>query len=543
MRSLSVMGVLAGALLGAVAAAAGCFDSQGNCNLNPKLGCGEWGTGSGGAAGQGGASSTSGMGGHDGGGGMGGMGGGGGAPMSCVPSENMGRPVEGSCGVFVSSSLGADTNAGTPAKPFKSLMAALEAANGVPVYVCGEPFSEAVTVSAAVTIYGALDCSKGWAYDAMTKTQLTAAADAVPLTLASSANGAEVLDFAITAADAMMAGGSSIAVLANQATATLTRCDLVAGNGAPGAAGMTPTVNVGPSSPADASIVGNAGAAACMSMSMQFGGAAKDNALCPSGGGGPLGGGGGVGAVTNGSNGDAQPPTTQTALGGNGQPSMDPMGLWSCASGNGGGTTGSNGMPGVSGAGAQGAASLGAISSMGYVGVGGQPGGVGAPGQGGGGGGGAKGTANCAGASGGGGGVGGCGGMGGLGGNFGGASIGLLSLGATLTFTGVTITSGNGGNGGDGGAGEIGGAGGNGGSGAAGMATSPSCSGGGGGNGGSGGQGGGGRGGHSIGIAYTGTAPPTDGAAINVGMFGAGGMGGNAAGQGAPGVAAMTQMF
>ena len=93
-----------------------------------------------------------------------------------------------------------------------------------------------------VTLYGALDCTKGWAYDASKKTALTATADAVPLTLSASATGAvvSVFDFAITAADASAAGGSSIAVLANGVTATLTRVDLVAGKGADGAVGVAP---------------------------------------------------------------------------------------------------------------------------------------------------------------------------------------------------------------------------------------------------------------------------------------------------------------
>ncbi len=69
------------------------------------------------------------------------------------------------------------------------------------------------------------------------------------------------------------------------------------------------------------------------------------------------------------------------------------------------------------------------------------------------------------------------------------------------------------------------------------------CSGGPGGTGGAGGQGGGGTGGHSIGIAYTKTAPPKQGWTAMTGAFGPGGLGGDAAGNGAPGVKADMQEF
>jgi hypothetical protein len=69
------------------------------------------------------------------------------------------------------------------------------------------------------------------------------------------------------------------------------------------------------------------------------------------------------------------------------------------------------------------------------------------------------------------------------------------------------------------------------------------CSGGPGGTGGPGGQGGGGTGGHSIGIAYTKTAPPKQGWTAMTGAFGPGGLGGDAPGNGAPGVKADMQEF
>jgi hypothetical protein len=453
----------------------------------------------------------------------------GGTPIGCIPSETP-EPVADSCGVFVSSSLGVDDAAadrGTQTKPFKTMGAALKKADVARVYACAESFTEAVTVSAAVDLFGGLDC-KSWAYVGATKkTTLTAPANVVPLSLAGDAN---VEDFAITAADATVDGGSSIAVIADHVVASLARCDLTAGAGKVGIAGTTPTDPVGPTDSTDASIKGNDGKNACLDMSQQFGGSAKENALCPAANGGPIGGIGGNGLVANGSNGDVNPATAQTALGGIGQPSLDPMNLWSCAGGSGLGNGGTNGGAGTDGSGATGVSSLGTLDMSGYSGVSGQSGGLAPPGQGGGGGGGAKGKALCAGGSGGGGGAGGCGGKGGVGGSAGGASIALVSLGATLSFNKVTIKTGVGGVGGNGGDGQGGGVGGDGGKGGNGDSNAPAtlkaCNGGGGGQGGTGGKGGGGRGGHAIGIAYTGaTIPLTKGAAFTKGTPGKGGLG------------------
>jgi hypothetical protein len=429
----------------------------------------------------------------------------------------------------VSSSLGVDDKAadrGTKEKPFKTITAALNKANVARVYACAESFAEPVTISAAVELYGALDCTKNWAYEAATKTKLTAEVDKVPLTLT---GDAKVEDVAITAPDAATDGGSSIAVIADHAKATFARCDLAAGVGKAGLAGTTPIDPVGPTDSNDVAIKGNDGAVACMASSMQFGGAAKENALCPVASGGPLGGSGGQGAAVAG--GDASGGTPISAgkgLGGKGEVSAG----WDCSVGstNGGAGPGANGAAGADGDGATGMSSLGTLQKSGYIGTLGQSGGVAPPGQGGGGGGGAKGKALCAGASGGGGGAGGCGGKGGLGGNPGGASIALVSIGATLSFDKVTIKAGVGGDGGNGGDGQGGGKGGNGGNGGSGdvavPATLDACNGGKGGQGGTGGKGGGGRGGHAIGVAYTGAVMPSiKGAMFTKGTPGKGGLG------------------
>jgi hypothetical protein len=499
--------------------ALGCFASydleHADCDLYPHAGCGNSGSG-------------------------------GGTPAECVPAENKNQ-VDDSCGVFVSSSLGADGNGGTKSAPMKTLQQAIDKAKGRPVYACAEELAGSVTVASGSDIYGGLDCSKGWAYiGAMKKSALIGQADKPALHLEQNASGAKVADFTIRAADEMAVGGSSIALLVDGATAVgLTRCDLVAGNGKVGAAGETPMDQVGPTDSNDPGIKGNDGKNACLDPAQQFGGAAKENALCPAANGGPIGGAGGQGAVISGGDGsNGAPSVAGKGAGGKGETFVG----WDCSvdGTNGGGAAGGNGAPGTAGDGAKSNAALGTIDSKGYVGVSGKSGGNGGPGQGGGGGGGAKGKTMCAGASGGGGGAGGCGGKGGTGGKAGGASIGLVSLNATLTFDTVTIKVGTGGSGGDGGDGQGGGSGGKGGTGGNGSANglSDACDGGKGGQGGQGDKGGGGRGGHAIGIAYTGTSmPSTEGVTFTRGTPGPGGKGADAMHDGDPGVQADVQVF
>jgi hypothetical protein len=452
----------------------------------------------------------------------------GGTPEGCDPSKTS-KPVAESCGVFVSPS-GSDGNAGTKGKPLKTITAAL--AKGATIYACAAatPFEEAVDIGKAATLYGALDCAS-WVYDASQKTQLTAKADAVPLTITGASGDVEVNDFAIAAVDATADGGSSIAVLVAQATVGLTRCDLTAGNGKAGLAGAPY------SGAAQAGVVGNAGKNACLASSILGGDAVFSMCGTPD----SISGGGGNGGLAAGGAGSPGLPAS-ASNGGAGEGAM------ACTAGN-------SGDPGGAGNPGPGAAGLGALSASGYTGGGGGDGVAGAPGQGGGGGGGAKGELSPAvcsagmggGASGGSGGSGGCGGKGGKGGGAGGASIALVSVGATLSFAGVTVKAGHGGDGGDGGAGQDGGAAGMGAAGGSGMGTlKPGCKGGDGGKGGVGGKGGGGTGGHAIGIAYAGKAPPKSGVTFTKGTPGGGGKGDNTGGNvgdGSIGAAADVQAF
>ncbi len=208
MRRLSALAFLGLMLATTLRAASGCVDWANDCRLNGE--CCPDGTMNCFGAKDAGPDGDSGSDGGD--------GGEAGPPPSCIPSMNS-EPVAATCGVFVSSEKGDDTNGkGTPTSPYKTIGHAL-AKNAATIYACAgtTPYSEALSVDQKVTLFGALDCGT-WKYDAANKTQLTALADMVPLTLSSSsASGTEVEDFAITAADATVAGGSSIAVLDDNA--------------------------------------------------------------------------------------------------------------------------------------------------------------------------------------------------------------------------------------------------------------------------------------------------------------------------------------
>jgi hypothetical protein len=457
---------------------------------------------------------------HATGNGGGSSGGDSGPPPSCIPSENA-SPIADTCGVFVSPT-GDDTNPGTKAMPLKTLTAAV--AKGSTIYACAGamPFSEALSVGKPVTMFGALDCAT-WAYTATDKTKLTAGADAIPVTLTSSAGGSSIHDFAITAVDATKPGGSSIALLDDGAGLDLVRCDLVAGKGADGAKGNTPSGSGQPGADAPKPMPATA-LDGCVSGATVVGGQ-PGQAMCGSVDTSGAPGGNGENLATGGVAGDAQPQPQPNAMPGADGTAGKPQGTAPCMNGD----PGANGLPGTMlGAGAT---SVGDIAASGYqapTATAGQS--PGSPGYGGGGGGGAKKCTNgSAGPAGGGGGAGGCGGQPGGAGQAAGSSLGLVSIGAIISLDTVSITTANGGAGGAGGDGQPGGQGGNGG--AAGSSNGDgsvkACAGGNGGQGGRGSSGGGGLGGHSVGIAFKGTAPKQMNVTIHHGMGGAGGIGGD----------------
>lgn len=435
------------------------------------------------------------------------------------------------CAVFASSSLGSDaTGTGTQEKPFATIAKAAQAARGAPVYACGETFTGAVSLTAGAVIYGGYDCKAGWEHRTDAPTTLTAGPGEIPLRIAVGID-VTILDTSIRAADAVTAGGSSIAVVAGEgATVSFERCLIDSGAGA---AAEDPAAEP----TAESGSPGEDGLDACSAATVP-GGAAPE-ATCGAGAGGK--GADGDSAAP----GDSGLPATQK----NGGASETDIDV--CTAG----ATGTNGTDGADGA-PPAKTDVGTLDAkLGFVGpADGTAGASGTPGNGGGGGGASRGGAGatkCAdaakagGASGGSGGSGGCGGVGGKGGAAGGSSIAIVSLGAQLAFKDVTIQTAGGGKGGDGAPGQAGGAGGDGGKGGLASAADlhPACDGGSGGKGGKGGSGGGGRGGHSIGIAYQGTAPTVPVHSVLGGAAGAGGKGASAQTAAPGGIAAETMAF
>jgi len=440
--------------------------------------------------------------------------------LACDPAAS---GINGSCtGVFVSSSLGSDDNPGTRDQPVRTMGKALALAQtgARRVYACAEVFAEPATSSAGVELWGGLDCSAGWAYVGGTKkTTIAPGSDAVPLRLMPGTGRTIVADVHAEAADATQRSGSSIAVLVSAGAAVeFLRSEIVAGHGAPGAAGAS-----GGSSPAPGGEAGAPGSAACSASTVQGG----QEAINSCRGFDSVGGLGGIGSASQGGSGangipEPIPNNGGTGLGGPGQSGATPCQL---------GAAGAEGAPGEHGKGASGP---GRTTEQGWEGVAGQDGTDGRPGQGGGGGGGSRGGAtfcgvSLGGASGGAGGAGGCGGAGGKGGGYGGASIGVLTLSGEVALRATSIKTSRGGDGGVGGRGQERGAPGPGGIGGASVNNSPAgCEGGMGGWGGRGGHGGGGLGGSSIGVLYSfGQAPTLEDVVIRTDAAGRGGLGGD----------------
>ena len=341
-------------------------------------------------------------------------------------------------------------------------------------------------------------------------------------------------------------GLSSYVVHAVGANLTLTRVELVQGDGASGAAGGAGQDAPSLSAPAKAA-GGGAGTEKfdlCDDSSHGIGAAGRTNSQCSAGTAGGHGGDGGVMdhhcscafgiCACFGSDCNAESGTNGTAgTAGSG------VGAGTYGAGSGRCATPGGGGPGgaVHGGGGAAGQGIGAFDGDFWYGASGGTGDVGKAGAGGGGGGGSGGCddsqiplQNSAGAGGGGGGAGGCRAQsGGTGGGPGGGSVGVVMRGGTLTVDTCRFilgTGGAGGAGGGGGHGQPGGAGGDGGSGA-GTAKS-GAAGGAGGHGGHSGGGGGGTGGPSWGVVHSSSATinVVGTPEFNGGSGGAGGAGG-----------------
>ena len=464
---------------------------------------------------------------------------------SCFGQPTAENTVE-KCGVFARAGADPALADGTREHPYPTLQKAVSeaAAQGKRVFACTVgSFAESVVVDAQQEIWGGLDCTNEWSYQATARTVLKGLVEQPAMFLTVNAGGSRIVSFFIESPDAVSPGGSSVPIIADAGDkeTTFWRCDLVAGNGADGADDSPP--NGSAPAGANAALPGQIGGATAACTSSPVSGGDAGMTSCDDGqSAGGKGGNGGLapaGAGQSGQDGSPTPASNPMQFGEGG----DGQSVAAC-------TNGSPGAPGLLGVHGEGGWAKGIATVDGIQPVNGMPGTGGARGQGGGGGGGAKAGTFCmpglvagAGASGGGGGAGGCGGKGGNGGKSGGNSIGVISLGSDIRMLDSTITTGKGGKGGQGAAGQAGGAGGQGAPGGAssGLAgSSAGCAGGDGGTGGLGGSGGGGRGGHSIGIVYHAPfGPAWMGSSWFLGAQGEGGLGGpgnESAGKGAAGI-------
>jgi hypothetical protein len=476
------------------------------------------------------------------------------------PEDPAEGDVAGRCGIWVSHSWGDDSRAGTQAEPVQTLARAIALAQEGPertrrVYACGEVYAEPVALPARISLFGGFDCTdQEWTYRGKDRrATLAPLPGLVPLTLLQGdANSTEedtsfIGDIKAQAADAVVPGGSSIAVLAlDYANAEIWRSLIAAGHGADGANGGMASHN---GLPADNGLPGNDGADACTAEPGPGGGAVA--LYCPDDS-FSMGGKGGDGDETMasaGTGGAPLPAPNPQGYGAGGKAEDAAAGL-KCTPGF-GGAEGAHGEYGLGGL------ESGRITKEGYVGVNGGDGKPGLPGGGGGGGGASIGpvcgAAPHGGAGGGAGGTGGCGGRAGKGGQAGGSSIGIATRSNTVRVFNSEITAGNGGDGGDGGMAQQGGQGalpGHGGlsfNGANGV--NQGCGGGIGGNGGNGGHGGGGHGGYSLVVAAAGAGGVTIDQPTTIiahGTEGLGGLGGNSSlpgTNGKHGIAAGTAFF
>lgn len=435
--------------------------------------------------------------------------------IGCGPAETDTSPscpdpalgeVDEACGIWVSASLGDDANPGTRAAPMASLTAAAEVAyeKRQNVYACGELWTEPMILPRDVSLYGGFDCDDGWAYKGDThRARIETGPDQIPLKT-SLYNGQMIIaDVDVRAADAMVPGGSSIAVFITDVNDVIfRRCLLRAGDAADGLHGEELE------EPAPAGAAGNPGTDACSSMNGLGGTAVETACDADQGSHGGKGGDGGALLATDGEpglpapRGEKDPANLQDGDGGKAQ-----VGAEACTAGE----PGQNGADGDFGH--ADSTNSGRLTLEGYVGTDGPDGQPGAPGQGGGGGGASRGGAAACGAAppggagGGSGGAGGCGGKAGKGGQAGGSSfaVAVLEEGTTIWFESCDLWVGYGGDGGDGQPGQPGGPGGEPGQGGAASGIAQAgCSGGKGGNGGKGGGGAGGNGGHSRPIVFRG---------------------------------------
>jgi hypothetical protein len=453
----------------------------------------------------------------------------GGCDLTLPPSKDNCVLQDGN-GLFVAPPpYGSDTTGtGTIEAPYATIETALMNLSGTTpprVYVCNGTYSDQITVTSGVGIFGGLTCGGGpdggtdggsdggarkWAYATGTRGQIMGSSASFVLEVDSVAETVDIEDLEFDGATATTPGQSSVAAFVNASPkVTMQRVKLLGGAGATGTTGGVGTPGTTPSGANGNSVTGIAGAGevecACGAAITVGGSGGSDN---------PIGVGGGTPGASGEANGSTTPYPASPVAADNGD-----GGAGNTGSGCGNGNQGA--QPPEATGGSPGSATY-TLTASGFASTGlGGTGATGNVGQGGGGGGGDDQVLTNNAGGGGGGGCGGCGGVGGIGGGGGGSSIGLVAVSSTITVLDSVIIAQQGGAGGEGGGGGTGGAGGQ-------KGTGTGCNGAAGGQGGTGGPGAGGGGGASVGVATDATSTVSlSGTTPTAGTAGAGGLDGD----------------
>ena len=361
-----------------------------------------------------------------------------------------------SLAIFVSATTGNNSNPGTKALPKQTITAGIGAAvsaGKTQVYISAGTYTESITLSNGISLYGGYSASNSWSRSAANIVNVTSSSN--PGISGTSITIATTIDrINVTTSNNPVAGGSNYGVNCSGCTnLTIRYCTIIAGNGGPGSGGNNGSTG------AAGSNGGAGGQGSCDGNGSGGAGGTAGFSSC-----GRTGGAGGIGGGTSGfgsQNGTAGSGGTGGAVPGSGGGTGNP------GVGGGSGNSGVAATAGTNGGGGSGGSVVSNIwiTSQGSNGT---NGGNGNGGAGGGGGGSQTGTFidDGFGNGGGGGGGGGCGGTAGTAGNGGGGSFGIFLVNSTgITLSNNTINSGSGGNGGSGGSGAPGGIGGSGGSG------------------------------------------------------------------------------
>jgi hypothetical protein len=216
-----------------------------------------------------------------------------------VPSQTSDPCIFSVAGaVFVSASTGSSGGPGTASAPFATISEGLAHLGSTGrVYVCNGSYSEQVSITSAVSLFGGLSCTAGtWAYTGG-KATVTGPANAPALSVAAGAAVVDIEDMAFvsqtaTGTDGTGNGNSSIAALVSASSnVTMKRTSLTAGSGAgsssPGTTATNYTGGTAPDGSANSGGTGGKGGPASCTIGMSAGGAGGNGVTGAAGNGGP----------------------------------------------------------------------------------------------------------------------------------------------------------------------------------------------------------------------------------------------------------------